>query len=75
MNEEKEYKINPEWKEYYIFLEKLRRSGIVNMYGATPYIEEFFPETNTYVNGKKLSSTILVSWMENYDEIRKTFYN
>ncbi len=28
--------------EHHIFLEKLRRSGITNMFGSAPYIEEHF---------------------------------
>ena len=29
-----------EYKEEFIYLENLRRSGITNMYGASPYLAE-----------------------------------
>ena len=31
-------------QEYFDFLEKLRDSGVTNMYGATPYLQKQFPE-------------------------------
>ena len=54
-----------EWIEYYRYLEDLRQSGVVNMYGATPYLQEAY---NLSYNDAK---TILLNWMENYDEIIK----
>lgn len=30
-------------QEYFDFLEKLRDSGVTNMYGATPYLQKQFP--------------------------------
>ena len=48
--------------KYYIFLEKLRRSGKTNMYGAVPYIQEEF--NLDYNNAKK----VLVDWMKNYNK-------
>ena len=48
-------------KEYFIYLEQLRRSGVTNMFGAAPYLaDEFGLEMGVARN-------ILVSWMENYD--------
>ena len=47
------------------WLEKLRQSGIVNMYGARPYLAEAF-ELN-----KEESRNILIKWMENYEELMK----
>lgn len=47
--------------EYWIFLEKLRRSGVTNMYGAIPYIQEAFDLD--YEMAKK----VLLDWMKNYD--------
>lgn len=52
-----------EWMDYYIYLEELRKSGIVNMFGARPYLEEHFNID------KKLAEKILLSWIKNYDEI------
>jgi len=51
-------KIRPEFK----FLNRLRESGITNMYGASPYIAEAFD-----VN-KREASKILVEWMEWVDK-------
>lgn len=46
--------------KYWVYLEKLRRSGITNMFGASPYImEEFNVDYNTAKN-------ILIDWMKNY---------
>ena len=47
------------------WLEDLRQSGIVNMYGARPYLAEAF-ELN-----KEESRNILIKWMENYEELMK----
>lgn len=46
---------------YWNYLEKLRRSGITNMYGAAPYLAEEF--------GLNLdeAKNILIDWMKNYD--------
>lgn len=47
--------------EYWLYLEALRRSGVTNMFGATPYLmDEFGLE-------KKEAQKILVDWMQNYD--------
>lgn len=48
-------------KEHKDFLERLRRSGETNMYGATPYLVEAFNMT------EKEAINILVDWMKNYD--------
>jgi len=47
--------------EYWIFLERLRRSGIVNMFGATPYIVSQFGVT------QEEARQILADWMKNYN--------
>ena len=52
-----------EWMDYYIYLEELRKSGIVNMFGARPYLEEHFSID------RKLAAEILLNWIKNYDEI------
>jgi len=54
---------NKDWARYYLFLEELRQSGATNMYGAAPYLEQAYddlPDT---------AMSIVVSWMENYDEL------
>lgn len=57
-------------KEVLEFLNVLRESGLTNMFGATPYIEEEF------AIDKKESSRLLSLWMGNfnnegnYDEVK-----
>ena len=47
--------------KYWIYLEELRRSGVTNMFRATPYLmEEFGLEKNE-------ARKILMDWMNNYD--------
>ena len=47
--------------EYWIYLEKLRRSGVTNMFGAAPYLmDEFELEYND-------ARDILIDWMKNYN--------
>ena len=46
---------------YWIYLERLRRSGVTNMYGATPYLQKAFGLT------RREASDILADWMENYN--------
>lgn len=55
--------MNKKWMRYYRYLEKLRASGITNMFEASVYLEDEF---NLYTDDAK---KILVSWMKNYDEI------
>lgn len=47
--------------QYWIFLEELRRSGAVNMFGAGPYIKEAFGVSS------REARNILADWMEHYD--------
>jgi len=56
MTSKKEY--NEEWIEYYQWLEDLRQSGITNMFGATPFLREAFPDID--------AQRVLGSWMKNY---------
>lgn len=58
---------NEEWVEYYQFLEELRQSGETNMFGATPYLREFYPHLEE--SDKRIYRNILLSWMENYEEL------
>ena len=46
--------------KHWIYLEKLRRSGIMNMYGAAPYLAKEFNLT------RQEALDILVDWMKNY---------
>lgn len=47
------------------FLNELRDSGVTNMFGATPYLQEEF-DLN-----KAEAGEVLVSWMESFREKSK----
>lgn len=47
--------------EYWIYLEKLRRSGVTNMYGAVSYLQEEF------CLDVRDARAILADWMKNYN--------
>ena len=52
--------MNEDLAEYFDFLEKLRESGVTNMFGAVPYlIDEFAID-------KSEALDILGKWMETY---------
>lgn len=46
-----------------VFLDRLRESGVTNMFGATPYIKEAFPKLN-----QKQAIKVLAYWMETFGE-------
>lgn len=50
-------------EKYFNFLDELRKSGSINMFGATPYLYEAFPELS-----KEKARKILVEWMETFAE-------
>ena len=56
---------NAEWNDYYIFLENLRKSGVVNMFGARPFLAKYMELDDDPPN----PSTVLASWMKNYDAL------
>ena len=47
-------------KEYFDYLELLRDSGVTNMFGAGPYLEEAFGLSRSEAR------KVLISWMESY---------
>lgn len=51
------------YEKQFIFLEELRSSGIVNMYGATPYLQEQFKME--YQEAVR----VLSLWIKNYEEL------
>lgn len=57
-----------EWMEYYKTLEGIRRCGIVNMWGAAPYLQACFPDLS-----EQKATDILLSWISNYDELNERF--
>ena len=48
-------------KKYFDYLEKLRDSGEVNMFGAVPYLQRQFPELGFDINRAR---GVLLAWME-----------
>ena len=57
-----------EWREYYKTLEAIRRTGVVNMWGAAPYLTACFPDIS-----EQKSTDVLLSWIANYDELNERF--
>jgi len=54
--------------KYYTFLDKLRESGVTNMFGASAYLKKAFPSLND-----EKAKAILVNWMETFGS-RKPAY-
>lgn len=52
-------------KDYFNFLENLRKSGVTNMFGAGPYLEVAFTML------PKKADAILGLWMDNYSQLNK----
>lgn len=46
---------------YWIYLEELRRSGVTNMYGAGPYVQQAFGVS------RREAIKIVADWMKNYN--------
>ena len=65
---ENKYPIKKEWAEYYMVLEGIRRTGVVNMWGAAAYLKECCPELS-----EQQSQEILCNWISNYDELDKMY--
>ena len=68
LDKNKVHAINPEWKEYYVILEGIRKSGICNMWGASPYFAELAGITHS------LAKDVLCSWIKNYSELEKLYW-
>jgi len=54
-------------KEYYNFLEELRKSGVTNMWGAAPFLQAEFDISDTEAR------EILLDWIKNYSELAKEY--
>jgi hypothetical protein len=54
--------LTKEEKVYFKYLDKLRESGVTNMYGAAPYLEDSFGMDSKEARG------VLVKWMETFGE-------
>ena len=66
-NKEK-HPICEEWIEYYKTLEDIRRTGVVNMWGAAPYLQACYTDMS-----EQKSRDVLLSWIANYDELNERF--
>lgn len=52
--------------EHLEFLDDLRESGVTNMFGARPYIQQEFPE----LVGKE-AGEILTYWMKTFGDVNR----
>ncbi len=50
-------------KKYFEYLERLRRSGVTNMYGATSYLQREFPEL---ADNPERAKEILLAWFDSF---------
>ncbi len=50
-------------EKYFEYLEQLRESGVVNMFGAVPYLQAEFPELE---HDRKRAVEILRAWMDSH---------
>ena len=56
--------INHKHYEYYDTLELIRKLGVVNMWGADPYLRQVHPKLT-----KEEAKDILLTWIDNYGEL------
>lgn len=54
-------------KQYYEFLEELRKSGVTNMWGAAPFLQAEFDISAAEARD------ILLDWIKNYSELAKEY--
>jgi hypothetical protein len=57
--------------EFYEYLDKLRRSGITNMYGARPYLMADFGMDEDDKDEQKIAGLIVSDWMETFSARRE----
>jgi len=53
---------NSDKQEVFMFLDELRSTGSTNMFGAAPYIQEFFGVD------RKVARELLKEWMMTFEE-------
>lgn len=53
--------------KHFVALERIRQSGLINMWGASKPLRQVFPDLT-----KKQSADILIYWMENYETLTET---
>lgn len=61
------HQIREEWNDYYEMLEAIRKSGIVNMFGAATVLADCCGID------EDLAEDVLLSWMDNYNELSEKF--
>lgn len=61
-----------ETKKYFNYLEQLRNSGVTNMFGAIPYLQETFPELR---NDWRKAHVILQEWMASFHNVQEHISN
>jgi hypothetical protein len=66
--DEGKYPIREDWEEYYKTLEGIRRTGVVNMWGAAPYLKACYPKMS-----EAEANEILCNWISNYNELNQRF--
>ena len=69
MSDVEKYPIKEEWMDYYHTLEAIRRTGVVNMWGAHPYLRECFPDQLSDEEAQQ----VLCNWIHNYSELNERF--
>ena len=69
MPDTEKYPIKEEWKQYYFTLEGIRRTGVVNMWGAHPYLQSCFPNDLT----DREAQEVLCNWIHNYDKLNEMY--
>jgi len=52
-------------ERYFLFLDEVRNSGSINMFGAAPYLEDMFGLT------RYEAKDILIEWMQTYSTRHK----
>jgi hypothetical protein len=69
MPEYEKYPIREDWEDYYKTLEAIRRTGVVNMWGASPYLKECYPRELS----DKEAQEVLCNWIHNYDKLNEKY--
>ena len=61
------HQINNDWNEYYEVLEQIRQDGSTNMWGANTELA-----SRCHIS-QDLAKKVLLSWISNYDTLKKHF--
>lgn len=67
MCKEEKYPIVDAWKEYYDFLEAIRRTGVCNMFESRVYLVDCFRLSEDF------AKEVLLNWMHNYDSLNEKY--